>query len=293
MPAIEVRGPGVPDDVVAAFADDARDIVSDVRARLGSTSCRPLSISLVPAMRDAPALDPPWHLPSWAAGAAEPSTRRIVVGVTAEGARQDRRTTLIHEVAHVVVTEVTDGRRLPRWLDEGIARVVAGEHGVADLSLLAHARLADRFLPLASLVEGFPPGAADAALAYAEAGRAVSVCCSARDDTLARLLAQIGGGSDVDAALQSISGRATWQLDVDMRRSVSGWAALAVVGVETDLAMAACAAVVAVAGMRARRRLRRRIEAMDEPLPLVPRVTDVARFRHGPFEAPTSSGAPG
>jgi len=289
-PAVEVRGAGMPASVVADFADEVRLALADVRARLGSTDCAPLTVTLVPEMRDAPVLDPPWHLPSWAAGGAMPGARRIVVAVTAAGAPQDWHTTLVHEIAHVVTAEATGGRALPRWLDEGIARVVAGEHGVADVSLLAHARVADRFLPLAALEHGFPPGAADAALAYAEAGRAVSLLQGAAGagDALPRLLARIAAGDAVDDALVAVAGRAGWQLDADVRRSLSGWAALAVVGVETDVAMAACAAVVAVVGVRARRRLRRRIEAMDDPNTAAPAVA-LARFVHGPGRASSTS----
>ncbi len=284
-PVVDVRGAEVPDDVVAAFAAEARDALVDVRARLGSTSCATVSISLVPAMADAPRLDPPWHLPSWAAGGAEPRARRVVVGVTADGARQDRERTLVHELAHVVAAEVVDGKapgqRLPRWLDEGIARVVAGEHGIEDLSLLAHARVSGRFLPLPALVDGFPPAAADAGLAYAESGRAVSLIVGANRDALPRLLGRLADGDDVDAALVRVCRRATWQLDQDVQQSVSGWAALATVGIETDLAMAACAVVVVVAGVRARRRLRRRIAAMDDG-PRAPLDVVLTRFRHGP-----------
>jgi hypothetical protein len=280
-PQLSVRGPGLPDDVVAAFATDARDVVVEVRARLGSTSCEPLTITLVPAMRDASVLDPPWHLPSWAAGAAAAGDRRIVVGVTADGVRQDRRRILVHEVAHVVAAEASGGRRLPRWLDEGIARYTASEHGIEDLSLLAHARLADRFFPLASLVDGFPPHAADASLAYAESGRAVSLVAGKSSDAIPRLLALLSTGLSVDDALSQVYGRASWQLDRDVQQSLSGWASLAVVGVETDFAMALCATVVAAYGFRARRRLRQRILAMDDGDEPQPGLV-VVRFIHGP-----------
>jgi hypothetical protein len=273
-PALTVRGPDLDPVVVAEFAAVAENTVDDVRRRLDSDSCAPMTITLVPAMEDAPALDPPWHLPSWAAGAAVPRDRRIVVGVTSGRAVQSRVTTLVHEVAHVVVADAS-GRSvagtapLPRWLDEGLARVVAGEHGAADLSVLARARVAGRFLPLAALERGFPPGAQDAALAYAEAGRAVSLIEGSGENALPRLLARLRAGDDVDTALVAITGRAAWQLERDVEESVSPLAALAVVGVEIGFAMGACGVVLIVAGVRARRRLRERIAAMDaEPSPL-------------------------
>jgi hypothetical protein len=278
-PPLDVRGPELPAPVTADFAVAAADAVDDVRARLGSESCAPITITLVPAMEDAPALDPPWHLPSWAAGAAVPRDRRVVVGVTAGRQVQRRDTTLVHELAHVVANDAAGGRGLPRWLDEGIARVVAGEHGGSDLSVLARAHVVGQHFPLAALERGFPPGKNDAALAYAEAGRAVSLIEGARPGAIAAVLARIRAGDDVDAALVAVTGRAAWQLDHDVQDSVTGFAAFAVLGAETDVAMAGCAVVVAVAGVRARRRTRARMRALDDDEPLPRRTPDAVLRR--------------
>jgi hypothetical protein len=280
VPVLQVEGAGVPPDVLAGFADDARGLVDELRPRLGDEDCRPIVITLVSSMGDAPSLDPPWHLPAWAAGAARPAERRIVVGVTSEGRLQDRHRTLRHELVHVLAHSAAGGASLPRWLDEGLARVLAGEHGIDDLRVLAQARLGDRFLPLTALVDGFPAASADAALAYAEAGRAVSLLLDRDEDDVARLLALVRAGHDIDDALRQATGRATWQVDLDMRRSIGLWAALATVGLETDLAMAACGVAVGVFGVRARRRQRARLLAMDDddPRPLPPPVATVTRW---------------
>jgi hypothetical protein len=263
MPEVHVEGAGLPADVVADFAESARALVAELRPRLGDEDCRPIIATLVGSMGEAPRLDPPWHLPTWAAGAARPAERRLVVGITAEGRLQARERTLHHELVHVLTHSAAGGAPLPRWLDEGLARVLAGEHGIDDLRVLAQARVADRFLPLSALADGFPAGSADAALAYAESGRAVSLLLE-DEDNVARLLARVRAGDTVDDALRSVTGRATWQIDLDMRRSIGLWAALATVGLETDLAMAGCGVAVAVFGVRARRRQRARLAAMDD-----------------------------
>lgn len=263
-PELRVRGPELPAAVVDEFAALAETMVDDLRDRLGDTDCRPVTITLVSSMQQANALDPPWHLPSWAAGAAMPNERRIVVGINSNGRGQDRETTLRHELAHVFARSAAGGRALPRWLDEGIARVAASEHGVDDLRALAHARLGDRFLPLVALTDGFPSRPADADLAYAQAGRAVSLLEGKGKDVVPDLLARVRAGDDVDDALRAVSGRATWQLDVDVRKSVTAWAAFATIGIETDFAMAGAGMVAAFAGLRARRRQRARLLALDD-----------------------------
>lgn len=278
MPDVRVEAAGLPADVVADFAATARELVAELRPRLGDDDCRPIVATLVGSMGEAPQLDPPWHLPVWAAGAARPAERQLVVGITAEGRLQSRERTLRHELVHVLAHSAAGGAPLPRWLDEGLARVLAGEHGVDDLRVLAQARVADRFLPLAALADGFPAGSADAALAYAESGRAVSLLLE-RDDDVARLLARVRAGDTIDDALRIVTGRATWQVDLDMRRSVGLWAALATVGLETDLAMASCGIAVAVFGVGARRRQRARLDAMDnDDAPRRPAEATVSRW---------------
>ena len=278
LPALQVLGSGLPEAMVASFAADAAALVDDLRLRTGDVDCRPITITLVRSMDDAGRLEPPWRLPPWAAGAAQAETRRVVVGVSAEGRVQDRRRTLHHELAHVVVRSAAGGADLPRWLDEGLARVLAGEHGIDDLRVLAQARLGDRFLPFAALETGFPDGAADAGLAYAQAGRAVSLMQD-HEAAIPRLLQLVRDGSPVDDALRQATGRATWQWDLDVRRSVSLWGALAATGVETDLAMAGCGVVVAVFGVKARRRQRRRMIDMDDEGPISPAAAAVALTR--------------
>ena len=260
---VDVRGPGVPDEVVEEFRERVVERADHVASRLGASACAPVAITLVPAMEQAGTLDPPWHLPSWAAGAAQPAARRIVIGVTANRQIQDRDQTLDHELAHVFLHEAVAGAPMPRWFNEGVARVMASEHGVADLTLLARASLVDGLLPLGALREGFPAEPTRAALAYAQAGRAVSLVEGAGH--LPAVIAGLRAGASFEESLTSATGRATWQLDLDVQRSIPRWRALAIVGLETDFAMAACAAVVIVAGTRARRRLRERMAAMEDP----------------------------
>lgn len=261
-PTITVTGHGSAVGLADELAAVAPAHWATVRARLGLEGCQPVDVQLLPAIEGAADLEPPWHLPHWAAGAADPASRRVVVAVTASRMRQDRGQVLLHELAHLGVREAAGGRALPRWLDEGAARVIAGEHSSDDLEVLARARVADSLMPLGALAEGFPHDRARAALAYAQAGRAVSLLEGTGSGALAAVLAAVAAGAEVDQALVSVTGRRTWQLDADVERSIPRWRAWAVVGREVDLALGLAALVTAWAGLRARRQLRARLAAM-------------------------------
>ena len=80
--------------------------------------------------------------------------------------------TLKHELCHLLLHDHLRERKIPKWLDEGIAQWVSG--GMADIimspkrSFLAEATLTNRLLSMRSLTEGFP-GEQDALfLAYEE-----------------------------------------------------------------------------------------------------------------------------
>ena len=266
-PSISVTGRGTP----AGLADDLAAVApaqwARVRQRLGLEGCDAVRVELLPAMEGAASLDPPWHLPHWAAGAADPRERRVVVAVTAAGERQDRERVLLHELAHLGVHEASGGRPVPRWLDEGAARVIAGEHSTDDLDILARARVADQLLPLGALADVFPADRSAAALAYAEAGRAVSLIEGDHPGALRAVLAGLARDAPVDDALTAATGRSTWQLDLEIERSIPRWRAVAVLGRDLDVTYARAALLTAWAGVRARRQVRLRLAAMPRDAP--------------------------
>lgn len=255
-------------------------LVEEAAAFTGAPGCAPIHVDLVEGMEDAASLSPAWRLPHWAAGAAQPGDRRVVVGVTAEGRRQDRERTLAHELAHVAITDAAGGR-VPRWFDEGASRVFAGEHGDDDLAALARARLADRVTPLGALVDGFPAGQWDAALAYAVSGRAVRIVLDeGGPGAVARVLAAVRAGADFDDALQAATGRRTWQLAKDVERSISLRHALLIVAKDLELGMGFAAVLLVVGGAQARRRTRRRLAQLVDDAPRGPPAGVVlVRFR--------------
>lgn len=77
-----------------------------------------------------------------------------------------------HELCHLLLHRHIKNATVPRWLDEGVAQWVSD--GVGDIisdqkrSLLNKAAFRGRFIPLGSLVSGFPRGEQGLILAYEE-----------------------------------------------------------------------------------------------------------------------------
>jgi hypothetical protein len=216
-------------------------------------------------MEDAKTIEPGWALPTWAAGAADPHERRIVVGVTAAHQRQDRERVLLHELTHVAIRSAAGEGHVPRWFDEGVSRVVAHEDGEGDGRALAQARIGGAPFMLEGLVDRFPASGSEAAFAYAISGRAVRVIEQhGGRGSIARILANVRAGGDFETALVDETGRHTWQIGVDVERTVSLWHAWATVLREIDLWMIVAGGLAVLAGLRARARQRTRLAALIE-----------------------------
>lgn len=116
---------------------------------------------------------PGWSgLPPFAAGAAQPSSGRLVVhgGRTGRYPFGDDAQTLRHELSHVLLHRSL-GYQPPRWLDEGLAMRAGSEWGAADSGFLGLAlfRAARGTLTLEELERDFVGGEVGTRRSYAVA----------------------------------------------------------------------------------------------------------------------------
>ncbi len=109
---------------------------------------------------------------SWAAGFAIPAQRKIVLR-SPSLAKTDREQfikTLRHEISHLVLHHAVGDnvRLLPRWFDEGMAMLNAGQWEWLHSWALFRMVIFSKPIPFSALREKFPSGASNARLAYAE-----------------------------------------------------------------------------------------------------------------------------
>jgi len=116
------------------------------------------------------------------------------------------RTTLKHELCHLVLHRNIQGDRLPRWLDEGICQWASG--GIAELmaedsdKALAQAAASDRLIPLREL-ERFPGEEKSLLLAYEESKSFVEYLISrSGEEGLLQAMGHFKEGNSLDEAIQ-------------------------------------------------------------------------------------------
>jgi tetratricopeptide (TPR) repeat protein len=134
--------------------------------------------------------------PSWSAGNYDGQIRIAVGGALTSGDELDRVAT--HELVHAVVASAAP-RRVPTWLDEGLAAYLEG----SDRTWASQAlRNRDDVIPLDHLTRGF--GGLDeraALVAYAESATAAEILCNQLGSNVGGFLRAIGDGRAVDQAL--------------------------------------------------------------------------------------------
>lgn len=264
---VAVEGHGVVAHLAPELQRIAAGLYEKAASHTGAQDCGPIRVHLVEDNAAARRLLPAWHLPPWAAGAARPSERTIVLTVHNEGRRQDRERVFLHELAHLALAGAAGEHRreIPRWFDEGVARRLAGEDGMDDDAVLAQAKLGGRILLLEGLERSFPGAQASAAIAYAVSGRAIELLEAEHGkDVVRRILSRVAEGEAFEDALLTEAGVRTWQLSGMVERSVATWHAWMTVLKDVDLFFGLASLLVFYGGWRARRRVRERIARMPD-----------------------------
>ncbi len=106
------------------------------------------------------------RIPIWAVGVAYPSKNLIII---LKKKRVDLMKTFTHEITHILLGQSFRGKEgVPRWLNEGLALIVAGEWSMSRLSTITGAVLTDSLLPMETITHSFPGDLRNAELAYCQ-----------------------------------------------------------------------------------------------------------------------------
>ncbi|NLH50335.1 MAG: hypothetical protein GX444_17280 [Myxococcales bacterium] len=179
-------------------------------------------LAVIPAAGDAPKvnvllapdrasfdqLQPDGRAPEWAVGTANVKTRTIIVysprGALDKRLSDEYEKTVLHELSHVYLSDAVQGRHLPRWLNEGVAQLVAGQWTSMDAARLTVTLLLDRLIPLKDLINHWPETESRAKLAYAESLALTNYL--QESGRLSPVLENIRAGQTSSEALKSATG---------------------------------------------------------------------------------------
>ena len=203
------------------------------------------------------------ELPGFVAGISLRGRRHVIVRTDLPGPRWEQVDGLLaHELCHVALDALRarpGSGAIPRWFDEGVAQLAEGRLFVEVGPQLGPRAWLGTLLDFDQLERSFPETEGASGLAYAQSESFVRHLQRAARDRggLPAILAELGSGADLDAAVRSAT---SFGLEVhgklwrqDLRRDRS-W----ILGSVRDLGFALFLLVAVFAGVRYR--LRRRLE---------------------------------
>ncbi len=128
-----------------------------------------------------------------------------------------------HELAHLALADaIGDAERVPHWFNEGLAVHLSGESSLLRLRTLTTSTLSGRLIPLSRIDRGFPPDAAQAEIAYAEAADVVRFLLRQEDrERFPALIARLRDGEPFASALRDAYGVDLWTLEHEWREDVA------------------------------------------------------------------------
>ena len=161
------------------------------------------------------------YIQDWAGAVAFPEYNIILVGVPPHLAEDWGRSTIRHELAHLVVGQYGRscvGGRRPTWLEEGLAMYAEGEPSTDVTTDLDQGIKENSFAPLRSLNGPFPAQDDEAGSAYSQSYSTIKYLREAYgQEKLQTLLLLLAQGESYDDALEQTYGMNVDGLEQDWR----------------------------------------------------------------------------
>lgn len=164
------------------------------------------------------------YVQDWAGGVAFGDYNTILIGVTPSQANTWGRSTVKHELAHLVVDQFARsclGGSRPTWLNEGLAVYAEGEPDASVLSDIKRGIEEDAFQPVRSLNGPFPTRGGEASMAYSQSYSLVAhLLDNYGPEKMQQLLLTLADATAYDAALEQVYGFNVDGLEVAWRAAI-------------------------------------------------------------------------
>lgn len=200
-----VDAPAELESIVSQVRDfDTTRLVSVMRLTGIQDAEQPIRILLMPE-QSATAR----NTPEWVAGFADSARDLVVLFPSRIGSYPYRtlESVVYHEVAHILINRAANGRRVPRWFNEGLASAAERSWDIEDRSRFTWELVVGRALTATQLETLFGQDRGDVARAYVLSEALVRDILQRHGPlTAARLLSRMAGDISFEAALYATTG---------------------------------------------------------------------------------------
>lgn len=201
---------------------------------------------------------------------------------------------LDHEIVHLLLGQTFRGSSVPRWLQEGVAQVVAGEYTPKTVRTLARRASGGGLIPLRDLTGGFPTDPLRAELAYAESADIVAFVRGRWGDEALRILVRdLAAGQAAGAAVRAATGESLEDVDRAWQAAVRPKGLLLPGLVDESLWWGLGGLLLVLGAIRIRRLTRRRRQRLVQEEAIEDALARAARGEGtDPNETPSDGGDP-
>lgn len=201
----QVRGAHADRRTVERLADHAASSIPRIARRLELPAGVRIDIYVAASQGDFARIQP-GEPPDWADGTAYPEHALIFLRAPSvrPGTAEPLEQVLDHEIVHVLLGQAFLPRRPPRWLQEGVAQVMAGELGPETARTIGHG--GDLF-HLDEITRTFPDDPIRARMAYAVSADFMGFIEGEYGaGAVRRLVARMAAGDGIEDAIAAATG---------------------------------------------------------------------------------------
>lgn len=215
-PFVDVYASRQDEAVAHEMMRHAHTAIPRIAEQLGLATGGAMQIYIANSQAEFDAMQP-FAPPDWADGTAWPKNGWVFLRTPRirRGASEPLHQVLEHEIVHILLGRAFAHYPVPRWLQEGVAQVVAGEYTPEKIAQLGSFAEPMSFLDLA---RGFPADRLRAQMAYAQSASVVSFLFREHgQESLHVLIEEMSQGHALDVALVRATGLTPQELDVAWR----------------------------------------------------------------------------
>lgn len=215
-PYVDVYASNKDEAVAHTLMRHAHTSIPRIAKQLGLSTGGAMQIYIAQTQAEFEAMQP--HAPpDWADGTAWPKNGWIFLRTPSIriGSTEPLTQVLDHEIVHILLGRAFAHYPVPRWLQEGVAQVIAGEYTPEKIALLGSFAEPMSFNELA---KGFPQDRLRAQMAYAQSASVVAFLFREfGTQSLAILIEEMSQGHHLDVALVRATGLHPSELDAAWR----------------------------------------------------------------------------